>query len=189
MGDVAEAAAAAAAAAEAAASSSSSMRRREMRAVKISLPEDCVAKKRRKHRKDELKPPEDEEGAEEGGGGGTATMEKDAEDDSYAEPGYNSRSSNRNPLSTKVQGAQASIQQGGQLKGSISDMGGQAMAAMQENFWLGKAAPAAVVGIGAGYALKKLKARADAEQERLVSAYGIEMLRYDGNQKVSEVIN
>ena len=40
MGDVAEAAAAAAAAAEAAASSSSSMRRREMRAVKISLPED-----------------------------------------------------------------------------------------------------------------------------------------------------
>ena len=160
-----------------------------MRAVKISLPEDCVAKKRRKHRKDELKPPEDEEGTEEGGGGGTATMEKDAEDDSYAEPGYNSRSSNRNPLSTKVQGAQASIQQGGQLKGSISDMGGQALAAMQENFWLGKAAPAAVVGIGAGYALKKLKARADAEQERLVSAYGIEMLRYDGNQKVSEVIN
>ena len=77
-----------------------------------------------------------------------------------------------------------SVTEGGAAKGSLTGLSSEVYEQMQQNFWLGKALPAVAVGVGAGYGLKQLNIKLGAEQERLVASYGIEFMRYDGNQKV-----
>lgn len=149
--------------------------RRQLRTVKLQLPSDSVAKKRRRKKEENVEeavPPE--EGEEKEGEGSTATMVKGPSDDGKA----------ANPLRPTPGHTKRSIMEGGAAKGSLAGMGEEVFQTMQQNFWLGKALPAIAVGVGAGYGLKQLNIKLGAEQEQLVSSYGIEFMRYDGNQKV-----